>query len=110
MAPVGLGTIGTMPIHHVVLLKFHDGTTEDQVDALARGLRRLPGLIPHIANYQVGPDLGLGEGNWDFAVSADFASEGDFLTYRGHPEHLAVIEEQLQPITADRLSVQFATG
>lgn len=98
-----------MPIHHVVLLRFNEGTNEDQIDALARGLRRLPGLIPHIANYQVGPDLGLGDGTWDFAVSADFASEADFHTYRNHPEHRAVVEEQLRPITADRVSVQFTS-
>lgn len=96
-----------MPIHHVVVLRFHPGTTDAQIDALARGLRGLPGLIPHIANYQVGPDLGLLDDSWDLAVSADFASETDFHTYRAHPEHVAVVEDLLRPITADRVSVQF---
>lgn len=96
-----------MPIQHVVMFRFHEDTDPTAVDALATGLRRLPGLIPQIATYVVGPDLGLTDGSWDFALSARFASAADFETYRSHPEHQAVLTDLLQPITAERRSVQF---
>jgi hypothetical protein len=96
-----------MAVQHVVLFRFHEGTDPAAVDALATALRRLPGLIPQVATYAVGPDLGISEGSWDFGVSARFASVDDFHTYRTHPEHQAVITELVQPITAERRSVQF---
>ena len=96
-----------MAIQHVVMFRFHEGTDPSAVDALATGLRRLPSLIPQVATYAVGADLGITEGSWDFAVSARFASVDDFHTYRNHPEHQAVVTEHLLPITAERHSVQF---
>jgi Stress responsive A/B Barrel Domain len=96
-----------MPIQHVVMFRFNEGTDESAVDELAAGLRRLPGLIPQIATYVVGPDLGLTEGSWDFALSARFATVADFETYRAHPEHQAVLTDHIDPITAERRSVQF---
>ncbi len=96
-----------MPIQHVVMFRFHEGTAQTAVDDLAAGLRRLPGLIPQIATYSLGPDLGLSAGSWDFALSARFASAADFETYRAHPEHQAVVQDLVEPITAERRSVQF---
>lgn len=96
-----------MAIQHVVLFRFAEGTDPSAVDALATGLRRLPGLIPQVATYAVGPDIGLTDDAWDFAVSARFASVDDFLTYRNHPEHRAVVTDLIEPITAERRAVQF---
>ena len=96
-----------MAIQHVVIFRFNEGTEPSAVDEMARGLRRLPSLIPQVATYSVGPDLGLTDGSWDFALSARFASVADFETYRAHPEHVAVIKDLIEPITAERHSVQF---
>ncbi|NLD77982.1 MAG: Dabb family protein [Acidimicrobiales bacterium] len=96
-----------MAIQHVVMFRFNEGTEPSSVDRLATGLRRLPSLIPQIATYAVGPDLGLSDGSWDFALSARFASVADFETYRAHPEHVAVVNDLVEPITAERRSVQF---
>lgn len=46
--------------------------TEEQKQQVAAGPRRLPALLPVLRAYQVGPDLGLAEGNFDLAVVADF--------------------------------------
>lgn len=98
-----------MSMRHVVCFRFHPGTPTDAVVALAQGLEELPGIIAEIADYRVGPDLGLVETTWDFAVSADFASTEDFVTYRDHPEHQARIASLVLPITAERVAVQFQT-
>lgn len=98
-----------MTMRHVVCFRFQPDTAPDQVEALATGLRELPAIIPEIAAYAVGPNLGINEGTWDFAVVADFASAEDFLVYRDHPEHQARIQALVLPITAERVAVQYAT-
>jgi len=98
-----------MSIRHVVLMRFRSGTDAAAVDALTAGLRGLPERIPEIAGYRVGPDLGLTDDTWDFAVTGDFASVEDFRTYRDHPDHQAVIRDLIAPHVESRLSVQFET-
>jgi|HigsolmetaAR206D_1030411.scaffolds.fasta_scaffold40175_2 hypothetical protein len=95
-------------IRHVVLFRFTPETTAADVEAIADALRELPAAIPEIAAYRFGTDLGINEGNADFAVVADFASTEDYLTYRDHPRHQAVIKEHIAPHLAERTAVQFA--
>jgi len=98
-----------MTMRHVVCFRFKPDTTTEQVVAMAQALEELPGLIPEIADYRVGPDLGINETSWDFAVCADFASTEDYLTYRDHPEHVARIQAVVLPLVDERASVQLRT-
>ncbi len=98
-----------MTMRHVVCFRFTPDTTTEQVVAMTRALQELPGLIPEIADYQVGPDLAINEASWDFAVTADFASTEDYLVYRDHPEHVARIQEMILPLVDERVSVQIRT-
>ena len=94
-------------IRHAVLFKWKAGTTREQVQALAAGLARLPAEIPEIADYRFGADLGLAEGNADFAIIADFASVEDWRAYSRHPAHLRLIEEHIVPIRESRVVLQY---
>ena len=95
-------------IRHVVLFTFVDTVTSAQVDALAAALDLLPGEIPEIVTYRHGRDLGLSETNFDYAVTADFASEEDLAIYRSHPVHVRLIADHIEGNVADRAAVQFA--
>lgn len=99
--------VDAMPLHHAVQFRFNEGVATEAIDEMAARLRALPGLIPQIANYALGRDLGINDDNWDFALSADFASVADFETYRSHPEHQAVVRDHVEVITAERHAVQF---
>ena len=99
-----------MPIRHVVILTFNEGTTTDQIDALTTGLRELPGLIPELLDYHVGPNAGIDPGTADFAIIANFASAADYAVYRDHAEHQARIRDLVRPIVAERRAVQFELG
>lgn len=94
-------------IRHVVTFVFRDGTTTEEIAAITEGLESLPGVIPEIREYHVGPDLGLNDGNQQYAVTADFETEADYLVYRDHPAHLAVIAERIRPVLEARAAVQF---
>jgi hypothetical protein len=94
-------------IRHVVTFVFHDDVTDEQIQAVTEGLEGLPAAIPEIREYHVGPDLGINEGNHQYAVVADFATEADYLVYRDHPAHLTVIAERIRPVLKTRAAVQF---
>lgn len=94
-------------IRHVALFRWKNAAGPEARDAFSAGLRALPGEIDTIVRYHFGPDLALVDGNWDFAVVADFHDRGGYLTYRDHPAHRRVIEDLLVPIAADRASLQY---
>jgi hypothetical protein len=52
----------------------------------------------------------VNDGNYDYAVTADFASTDDYRIYRDHPVHQAVIERFTGPLVAARSGVQFMFG
>ncbi len=96
-----------MMLRHVALFRWNPSTTSDVIDAATAGLAGLPPAIPEIAVYRFGSDAGINDGNFDFAVVADFKSRGDYLTYRDHPAHQAVLAERIAPHVSDRAAVQY---
>ena len=94
-------------VRHVATFVFRQGATDEQIRAVTEGLEALPDVIPEIRDYHVGPDLGLNDGNHDYAVVADFDSAASYLVYRDHPAHAAVISERIRPILEARVAVQF---
>lgn len=94
-------------IRHVVVLCFQPGTTPDDVHAIVEGLSGLPRAIPEIVEYRLGRDLAIDDGNADVAVVADFADTDDYVTYRDHPLHRALIAERIAPHLESRTAIQF---
>ncbi|MEV0621623.1 Dabb family protein [Nonomuraea sp. NPDC050404] len=95
-------------IRHIVLFTWTEDATADQKAAVTSELRKLPGLIPQLRNYTVGPDAGINQGNHDYAVVADFDNVEDYVLYRDHPDHQSVIAEYIKPILATRAAVQLS--
>lgn len=90
----------------MVMFKWSDSADEQSKQAVSDALTNLPGLIPCILDYRFGSDLKMAEGNWDFGVAADFDNLNDYIEYRDHPDHRAVILEQIAPILAERAAMQ----
>lgn len=91
---------------HIVLFRWTPDTTAEHISAIAEGLATLPGAIEEIQAYRFGADLGLTDGNFEFAIVADFASEADWRTYRDHPVHQQVIADRIKVHIAERAAVQ----
>jgi hypothetical protein len=94
-------------IRHTVLMKWTSAATAEQKASVAAELSALPSIVPSIRAYVLGSDLGLVTGNFDFAVSADFDDEAGYLAYRSDPVHLDIINRTINPITTQRVAVQF---
>jgi len=94
-------------IRHVVMFRWTAEATPEQKQRVPEELGRLPALLPTLRAYRLGADLGLVEGNFDFAVAADFDDLDGYLAYRDHPEHQAIIAKYTRPIIAERAAVQY---
>ncbi|MGH3277948.1 MAG: Dabb family protein [Trebonia sp.] len=94
-------------IRHTVLFKWTAEATEEQKYQTAAEVAKLPATVACVRAFAAGPDAGLAEGNYDFAVTADFDSEADYLSYRDDPGHRELIQRYIRPILAERVAVQF---
>lgn len=92
-------------LRHVVTFTWNEAATPAALDVIVAALLALPGQIPELRSYHVGPDAGLDDGNADFAIVADFDDEAGWRAYQEHPAHQAV-RDLLRPIVASRAAVQ----
>ena len=81
--------------------------TQQQKQRVTAELSRLPALLPVLRAYRMGTDLGVNEGNFEWAAVADFDDLEGYLTYRDNPEHRAIIAEYIRPIIAERAAIQY---
>ena len=93
---------------HVVLFRWTEDTTDEEKRTVEERLAELPGVIPEIKDYHYGADAGINDGNYDFAVVADFADRAAYIIYRDHPMHRAAVDQCIRPITETRAAVQYA--
>jgi hypothetical protein len=88
------------------MFSWTDGVGDDVRAAVSDGLDRMAKL-DMVAAYRHGPDLGLGEGNWDYVVVGDFATVEDYQAYATDADHRAFIGELIAPNISGRAAVQF---
>lgn len=93
-------------IRHVVGLTWTNDATDTDVAAVRAALAALPEQIPEIRAYTFGSDLGLVDGNADFAIVADFDDVDAWHRYERHPAHQAALTDRIRPILAARAAVQ----
>lgn len=96
-----------MTVRHIALFRFAEGTTEADVDRVTAALLTLAGTIEGLRDYRVGPDLGLSDGTWDYAVVADLDDADAYERYRTDPAHLEIVREVVRPLISERAAVQY---
>lgn len=94
-------------IRHTVLFTWKPEATEDEKQRVATEVAKLPSMVPSVRAFVSGPDAGLNQGNFDFAVTADFDDQAGYAAYRDDPGHREIVQRYLMPILANRAAVQF---
>ena len=94
-------------IRHTALFKWADDATDEQKQAASVEVAKLPSIVPSIRAFASGPDTGFAEGNFDFAVTADFDDEAGYFAYRDDPAHREIVQRYITPFAAQRAAVQF---
>lgn len=95
-----------MAIRHIALFRWRDDVTPEGVTRVQGLLAALPDAVPELRAYSFGPDAGISDGAFDFAVVADVDDEAGFVAYRDHPEHQAALDV-IRPMLADRAAIQY---
>ena len=94
-------------IRHVAVFSWDDAMTDALQQQLAAELTELAPRLPGLRAYHAGPDAGLVDGNFDFAVVADFDDADSYFAYRTNPEHQDIISRLSGPHATARASVQY---
>ena len=78
-------------LRHVVLFKFKDGTSEEQVEQIERAFCALPGKVDAIYDFEWGTDVSVENLHQGFThcFFVSFLSEDDRAKYIPHPDHKA---------------------
>lgn len=92
---------------HVVLFRWKPEATTGQREETAAQIALLPSLVPSLRAFASGSDAGINEGNYDFAVTADFDDVAGYLAYRDDPRHREIVATYVAPILADRAALQY---
>ncbi|MGH7611844.1 MAG: Dabb family protein [Candidatus Dormibacteria bacterium] len=93
-------------IRHLVLLQLRPECPPEAIAELAVRLRALREQIPELSAMQCGPDLGVLEEPFNFAISADFLDVPAYEAYARHPAHQRVIKELIAPWLVTRCRAQ----
>jgi hypothetical protein len=102
-----LGAMMWEMIRHVVMFRWAGDVDSAHVDRVAAALNELSEAIPEIDRYAHGSDLGLVDGNYEYAVVGDFDSVETYETYRDHPLHRSFIADLIAGRISDRAAVQY---
>jgi heme-degrading monooxygenase HmoA len=94
-------------IRHVVLFTWTEDMTDEMEQQFTAELRALAPTLPGLRSYHAGPDAGIVEGNFDFAVVADFDDADSYLAYRDNAEHRDIISRYSAPRAKSRAAVQY---
>ena len=92
-------------IVHAVMFRWKDGVSAEGVTARVHALR---GAIPGLLSIEGGADLGLRESNPHYLLLATFTDAAAWHAYQAHPLHKALLSEVIDPIVAQRQSMQIA--
>lgn len=95
-------------LRHVVLLKFKENTTEQEIAKVEKAFSALPDKISAIKGYEWGTNNspeGLNKG-YTHCFLVTFESEEDRATYLPHPDHKAFVDI-LEPHMEDALVIDY---
>ena len=92
-------------IRSIIALRFKAGSSADQIAQLLEAMRAL--RVEGMTALDCGLDLGKREGNWDFALVADFVDMESYLRYDSDKEHRRIRRDLAAEITDSAVRVQF---
>ena len=92
-------------ISHIYVAKLKPGTTDTQVAGWLEAIQALE--IDGMLELTCGPDLGIREGCWDVAITADFVDAAAWHRYNDDTLHNQIRNEQAKPIVEAQQRVQF---
>ncbi len=92
-------------IRNVVVARLRPDATPEDAE---KGLTAMKALqVEGLLGMKVGLDAGLREGNWDLAITADFADVAAYQRYDADEEHNRIRREIFARICEEIVRIQF---
>jgi Stress responsive A/B Barrel Domain len=95
-------------IRNVVMGRLRPDADPGLLDEGLAGLRAL--RVEGMVSLDCGRDAQLREGNWDYAITADFVDIGAYRRYDDDEEHNRLRREAFGPVSEQIVRVQFTVG
>lgn len=95
------------PIEHVVLFKLKTDAPESKKMELMKSLLALQGTIPGILSASAGVNFSARAQGYTHAFVARFKDRPALDHYISHPDHAAVVEQKVKPISDGVLAVDY---
>jgi hypothetical protein len=92
-------------IQHIVLFKWKDGTTDEQVMAAFEQARGIPNEVPGVPRLTIGRNRASSDHGFTHAVSVQAVDEDALQRYLDHPARRQWIDDHLRPIEAERIEI-----
>lgn len=95
---------------HVWMMKLRDGVGEEKLAALVSAMADLTDKIEEIRSFRSGRDLGLGRGNADVALVAEFDDVASWKRYLAAPAHSRFVTDHVDPLSDSWWAIQITPG
>lgn len=91
---------------HCVLFRWNPDVSDEALESIRQGFEHLR-EITEVVSLAHGPDVGVRDGNFDYALIVDFNSQADYKVYAGDEDHRRFIAEVMAPNVSERAGAQF---
>ncbi len=96
-----------MAVEHLVLFRWQPEATTPQIAAAVAALRGLVEAVPGILQLSCGENFSDRARGFTHGLVVRFDDRTALAAYQEHPAHQAVVREQIQPILAEILALDY---
>jgi len=94
-------------VEHLVILKFKEDATQEQVDAFLENAKSLRDKFEGVVDLSVGANFTDRSQGYTHGVCVRFRDRADLEHYLPHPDHVAVVENYIKPILDDLIVIDY---
>ena len=94
-------------IVHIVLLKWTEEATPEQIEAVMQGLRGMTGRIPGLEYVSCGANFSTRAQGFTHGLVTRFTDRAALDAYMTHPVHVEVVEKYINPIRKETLAFDY---
>ncbi|MDA0256400.1 MAG: Dabb family protein [Chloroflexi bacterium] len=97
---------------HIILLKFKEETTPEQIADVEGGFRAIYESMPGMLEISMGPNVSESQRakRYDWAMTMDFATRSAYREYSHGEPHDRLVAEKLVPIVAGISGIDYDHG
>ncbi len=94
-------------IVHIVLFKWKEKTSSEDINAVVKSLQGLKEKIPQIIELSCGKNFTERAKGFHHGLVVKFSDRNALETYANHPEHLAVVHQLILPTVEDIIALDY---